>query len=132
MRVWKGNSNFTLESFITQHCAAHVSLQRCAQAVPHQIPNECTRVIHLTDAIQCSDVPLQAAIAHIKSQADDPDGMANNFEEAAAYLIQFCPVLKKRKATSSEGNYNVSSVAPLDGDGQLKKKKRDRIKANWM
>ena len=26
-RVWKGNSNFTLESFITQHRAAHVSLQ---------------------------------------------------------------------------------------------------------
>ena len=123
-RVWKGNSNFTLESFITQHRAAHVSLQRCAQAVPHQIPNERTRVIHLTDAIQCSDAPLQAAIAHIKSQSDDPGGMANNFEEAAAYLLQFCPVSKKRKATSSERNYNVSSVTPLDSDGQTNKKKK--------
>ena len=123
-RVWKGNSNFTLESFITQHRAAHVSLQRCAQAVPHQIPNERTRVIHLTDAIQCSDAPLQAAIAHIKSQSDDPGGMANNFEEAAAYLLQFCPVSKKRKTTSSERNYNVSSVTPLDSDGQTNKKKK--------
>ena len=34
-RVWKGTSNFTLESFITQHRAAHVSVERCAQSVPH-------------------------------------------------------------------------------------------------
>ena len=109
-RVWKGNSNFTLESFITQHRAAHVSLERCAQSVPHQIPNERTRVIHLMDAIQCGDAPLQAAIAHIKSQSDDPNGLGSNFEEAAAYLLQFCPVSKKRKAQSSDRTYNVSSV----------------------
>lgn len=41
-----------------QHLAAHVLLERCAQAVPHQIPNEQTRVIHLMDAIQYSNVPL--------------------------------------------------------------------------
>ena len=79
-----------LESFITQHRAAHISLERCSQAVPHQVPNERTRAIHLIDAIQCGDAALQAAIAHIKSQSDDPNGMGNNFEEAAAYLLQFC------------------------------------------
>jgi len=109
-RVWKGNTNFTLESFITQHRAAHVSLERCAEAVPHQVPNERTRVIHLMDAIQCSDAPLQAAIAHIKSQSTDPNGMGSNFEEAAAYLLQFCPVSKKRKSSSSDRTYNVSAV----------------------
>ena len=125
-RIWKGNSNFTLESFITQHRAAHVSLQRCAQAVPHQLPNERTRVIHLTDAIQCSDAPLQAAIAHIESQGDDPNSMANDFEEAAAYLLQFCPVSKKRK-TSGERTYNVSSVM-VDGKDDGKKRKINKGK----
>ena len=108
-RVWKGNSNFTLESFITQHRAAHVSLERCAQSVPHQLPNERTRVIHLMDAIQCSDASLQAAIAHIKSQSDDPDGMGNKFEDASAYLLQFCPVAKRSKS-SSTNTHNISSV----------------------
>ena len=121
-RVWKGTTNFTLESFITQHRAAHVSLERCAQSVPHQVPNERTRVIHLMDAIQSSDAPLQAAIAHIKSQSDDPNGLGNNFEEAAAYLLQFCPVSKKRKTSSSERTYNVSSVGVTTDDGKKKVK----------
>ena len=107
-RVWKGNTNFSLESFITQHRAAHVSLERCSQSVPHQLPNERTRVVHLLDAIQCSDAAMQAAIAHIKSQSEDPNGLGTNFEDAAAYLLQFCPVSKKRK--SSSVNQNISSV----------------------
>lgn len=127
-RVWKGNSNFTLESFITQHRAAHVSLQRCAQAVPHQLPNERTRVIHLMDAIQCSDAPLQAAIAHIKSQSNDPDGIGNDFEEAAAYLLQFCPVSKKRKTSGNERTYNVSSVTTETRDEPVKKRKVNKGK----
>ena len=105
-----------MESFITQHRAAHVSLERCAQSVPHQIPNERTRVIHLMDA------PLQAAIAHIKSQSNDPNGLGNNFEEAAAYLLQFCPVSKKRKAQSNDRTYNVSSVGLNANDSKKKSK----------
>ena len=128
-RVWKGNSNFTLESFITQHRAAHVSLQRCAQAVPHQLPNERTRVIHLMDAIQCSDAPLQAAIAHIKSQGDDPNSMGNDFEEAAAYLLQFCPVSKKRKTAGTDRTYNVSSVMTDSKDEGAKKRKVNKGKS---
>jgi hypothetical protein len=95
-RVWKGNSNFSLESFITQHRSAHVSLQRCAENIPHQLPNERTRVIHLLDAIQTTDASLQAALANIRS-TDTPEGMMNNFEDASAYLLQFDPVAKNRK-----------------------------------
>lgn len=74
------------------------------------------------DAIQSSDAPLQAAIAHIKSQSDDPNGLGNNFEEAAAYLLQFCPVSKKRKAQASDRTYNVSSVGMNNDDGKKKSK----------
>ena len=120
-RVWKGNTNFSLESFITQHRAAHVSLERCAQAVPLQVPNERTRVIHLLDAIQCDNASIQAAVAHVKSD-ETPGGLQSNFERAAAYLIQFDPVVKKRKALS-QGSHMISGVSH---DGGNSKKKQNR------
>ena len=116
-RLWKGNSNFSLESFITQHRSAHVSLQRCAEHVPHQLPNERTRVIHLIDAIQTNDAPLQAALARIKSD-DGADGMMTHFENASAYLLQFDPVAKKRKQGASHGRQQqVSGVNQNHDDG---------------
>lgn len=114
-RLWKGNSNFSLESFITQHRSAHVSLQRCAEHVPHQLPNERTRVIHLIDAIQTSDAPLQAALARIKSD-DGVDGMMNHFENASAYLLQFDPVAKKRKQGAGHGRQQQISGVNQDHD----------------
>ena len=64
----------------------------------------------MMDAIQCGNVPLQAAIAQIKSRSNDPNGIRNTFEEATAYLLHFCPVSKKRKTQSGDRNYNISSV----------------------
>jgi hypothetical protein len=121
-RLWKGNSNFSLESFITQHRSAHVSLQRCAEHVPHQLPNERTRVIHLIDAIQTSDAPLQAALARIKSD-DGVDGMMNHFENASAYLLQFDPVAKKRKQGAGHGRQQqISGVNQDHNDGGFEMK----------
>lgn len=117
-RVWKGNTNFSLESFITQHRAAHVSLERCAQAVPLQVPNERTRVTHLLDAIQCENASIQAAVAHVKSD-ETPNGLQSNFERAAAYLIQFDPVTKKRKALS-QGGHTISGVSQDTTDSKKK------------
>ena len=97
-------------------------LEQCAQSVPHQISNERTRIIHLIDAIQCGDASLQAAIAHIKSQSDNPEGPGSNFEEAAADLLQFCPVSKKRKAQPNDKTYNVSSVGFHGDEGRKKSK----------
>lgn len=110
-RIWKGNSNFSLEAFITQHRNAHVRMERCAEVIPHQLPNERTRVIHLLDAIQCHDTALQAALAHVASN-DQPGGMMERFEETAAYLLKFDPVAKKRK-TNASGNQmqQISSVS---------------------
>ena len=115
-RIWKGNSNFSLESFITQHRSAHVSLQRCAENIPHQLPNERTRVIHLLDAIQTTDASLQAALANIRSN-DAPEGMMNNFEDASAYLLQFDPVAKNRKQGGT-GRQQQISAQHQDDDEQ--------------
>ena len=124
-RVWKGNTTYSLESFVSQHRNAHVRLQRCAEQVPHQLPNARSRVIHLIDAIQCTDPALQAAIAHVKSN-DTPTGMMSDFEETAAYLLQFDPVSKKRPGNRTGGN-RQQQIAGVDqslvGDGQMKKNK---------
>ena len=55
MRMWKGQSNFTLERFIAQHRSAFVSMQAAAEHVTYQLPNEHSRVEYLLDAIQCND-----------------------------------------------------------------------------
>ena len=56
-RIWKGQSNFTLENLISQHRNAYVSMQACAE-VQYQLPNEHSRDGFLLEAIQCSDPRL--------------------------------------------------------------------------
>ena len=66
-RIWKGQSNFSLENFISQHRNAYVSMQASAEHVQYQLPNEHSRVGFLLEAIQCSAPGLQAAMASIKT-----------------------------------------------------------------
>ena len=49
--IWKGQSNFSLEHFISQHCNAYVSMSACAEHVQYQLPNEHSCVGFLIDAI---------------------------------------------------------------------------------
>ena len=93
-RVWKGQSNFSLENFISQHSNAYVSMQASAEHVQYQLPNEHTRVRFLLEAIQCSDAGLQAAMASIKTD-NGLEGMRNNFEATAAHLLPYDPLLKR-------------------------------------
>lgn len=107
-RLWKGQSNFTLEKFIAQHRNAYVSMVQCAQHVSFQLPNEHTRVGYLLDAIQTSDAGLQAAIAQIKTD-DAPMGKRNNFEDSASYLLPYDPVAKKRQVTGKRDHDSTIS-----------------------
>jgi hypothetical protein len=43
-RQWKGQSNFPLEKFVSQHRNAYVSMQQCSEHIAFQLPNEHTRV----------------------------------------------------------------------------------------
>ena len=108
-RVWKGQSNFSLESFISQHRNAFVSMQACAEHVQYQLPTEFTRVGYLLNAIKNSDPGLQAGMANVKSDTGD-DGMRNNFEAAAAYLLPYDPVAKKRAANGKSRGGQISST----------------------
>ena len=92
--VWKGQSNFSLEHFISQHHNAYVSMSACAEHVQYQLPNEHSRVGFLIDAIQCADAGLQAAMASVKMD-NGPNGLWNNFERAISHLLPYDPVAKK-------------------------------------
>ena len=111
-RLWKGQSNFTLDRFIAQHRNAFVMMQECANHVPFQLPNEFTRVTHLLDNIQCDDASLQAAMALVRNdRAVAPvPGKMNNFEDAAAFIIPHDPVAKKRRATQKRNQVTVASA----------------------
>ena len=83
--IWKGQSNFSLEHFISQHHNTYVSMLACAKHVQYQLPNEHSRVGFLIDAIQCADAGLQAAMASVKTDSG-PNGLRNNFEKAVSHL----------------------------------------------
>ena len=117
-RIWKGNSTFTLESFIMQHRTAHISMTRCAEHVPYQLPNERTRVTHLLNGIKSSDAELLSAMAVVKSD-DGPGGKMEQFEETAAYLIRFDPVSSKRqKSGTASRQHQVAGVEIKNGIGK--------------
>ena len=101
-----------------QHRAAHISMIRCASHVPYQLPNERTRVIHLLNGIKSSDAELLSALAVVKSD-DGPNGKMENFEETAAYLIQFDLVSAKRRKTGASGRQQqISSIEIKNGVGK--------------
>ena len=107
-RIWKGQSYFSLQNFISQHRNAYVSMQASAEHVQYQLPNEHSRVGFLLQAIQCSDPGLQAAMASIKTD-NGPEGMRSNYEATAAHLLPYDPVAKKRSNGQKRGSEQISS-----------------------
>ena len=108
-RIRKGQSNCSLENFISQHRNVYVSMQASTEYVQYQLPNEHSRVGFLLEAIQCSDPGLQAAMASIKTD-NGLEGMRNNFEATAAHLLPYDPVAKKRSSGQKRGSTQISSV----------------------
>jgi hypothetical protein len=117
-RVWKGNTNFLLESFISQHRNAFVSIQACAEQVQYQLPNEHLRVGFLLEGIQCADAGLQAAMASVKTD-NGPNGLRNDFEATTAHLLPYDPVAKKRTAGTKRGAATISSAEAEDSSGEV-------------
>jgi hypothetical protein len=68
---------------------------------------EFTRVQHMLQAIQCADPGLQAAMALVRA---NKDGMMNDFEAAASYLLPYDTVAKKRK-TQQGNKRNIADIS---------------------
>ena len=84
-------------------------MQANAEHVQYQLPNEHSRVGFLLEVIQCSDPGLQDAKASIKTD-NGLEGMRNNFEAAAAHLLPYDPVAKKRSSGQKRGSAQITSV----------------------
>ena len=69
---WKGSSNFPLESLCAKHRHANEQLRAAvANGVHHQLPTGFPSVGYLFDVIEYDDPQLQAAMAQVRSDADD-------------------------------------------------------------
>ena len=104
-KKWDGTTSFTLQSHIERCRSAFVELETASQHVAHQLPNARTRVQKLLDSIEdCTDSKVAARHAAI---SDESNGMSEDFEKAAAYLLPVCPVAKrignKRKSAQISG-----------------------------
>ena len=72
-------------------------MQQCAEHIAYQLPNKLTRVGYLLEGIQCSDPGFQAAMASVWTD-DGVNRMRSDFEKAAAHLLPYDPVARKRTA----------------------------------
>ena len=111
---WRGQAAFTLERFVQRHRNAFVSMQACAEHIEYQLPIEHTRVTYLLDAIECSDAPLQAAMALVE-QDSGPQGARNSFEKAAATILPKDPVVKRRLTAAKRPAGDISATVASAG-----------------
>ena len=117
-RQWKGQLNFPLEGFITQHQNGFVSMQQCTDHVEYQLLNEHTQVGYLLEGIVCPDAGLKAAMASIQTD-DGADGMRNNFKAAAAHILPYNPVTKKTATAGSKCTAAQISLAEVGDVGEI-------------
>ncbi len=113
-RLWKGQSNFTLDKFIAQHRNAFVSMHAASEHVTYQLPNEHSRVGFLLSTMHNGDAGLQAAMASIKTD-QSATGMRNDFEAAASHLLPYDPVQKKRTDRTG-GKRDSADISDITGD----------------
>ena len=116
-RKFTGTSNITLEAFLGQHRSTYVTLERCAENINCQLPDERSRVQFLLDNIQAEDSNVKAALSSIRLD-DTPNGMRNNFEAAVAFLLPTDPVEKKK----SKSKRPIAEVSAADGEENPAKK----------
>ena len=85
-------------------------MTQASEHVPHQLPNDHTRVSWLLDGITCKDPTLLAGKAAVQNDTQQ----RSSFEDAAAYLVQFCPVAKSR--TQNPRKRGAASISGVNGD----------------
>ena len=118
-RKWTGTANITL----ARHCAKsrehYIKMVEASEHVPHECPNERTRVGWLLASITCMDPQVLAACAVVRQDEADK---RKDFENAVAYLVPACPVQKKNQQKGKAlPQADISAVgAGKGGDGGRK------------
>ena len=89
-RQFTGQGGQGLQSFIGQHRASFHTLQRCADHIQLEIPNDRRRVGWLIDNIkECPDKDVSVSLAAIPL---DDEAAGSDFERAVAFLLPTDPV----------------------------------------
>ena len=125
-----GGGQMTLEDYLSRFRQHFVSIQLCAQHVTVAVPTPHSLVGYLLDNIECSDADVKAALAAIKLD-DGVDGMRNDFERAAAFLLPVDPVAKKSKMKKKRGIAQLSSTVADDDSKKRKKVSWKKGKPTW-
>ena len=120
-------SNFSLESFVSRHHNAYVSMQACAKHIQYQLQNDHLRVGFLLEAIQCLDHGLQVAMANTKTK-NGPNGMHNNFEDAAAHLVPLTENAKTHQLGGFEGGDKPVLIVLLSSEISIKQQQKINLK----
>ena len=88
-RKFTGQGNQGLHSFTSQHRASFHMLQRCADHMELELPNDRTQVGWMLEATKdCPDKDVAAALAAIRID-DGVNGMRQDFERTVAFLLPF-------------------------------------------
>ena len=86
--IWRGQFNFSLEKFISQHHNAFVLMQQCAQHVSYQLLNEYACIGYILNGIETLDAFLRAAMAQISLMTLHPMDCVITLKELPPY---YCP-----------------------------------------
>ena len=111
---WNGRT-YPLEQHISNHRQACDDLTDAATHIGNQIPDQAQRVEYLLDSITSQDASLQAGIGNIRA---DSQGMRQNFEAAAAHILEVDPYRKNSRQNTGGGNRaNISDARFTAGRG---------------
>ena len=110
-KIWKGNTNHSLERFMEKHSSAYITLQQCAEHVTYQIPHDRTRVKYLIDAINCNEPGVVAALSCLRLD-DGVNGMRNNFDATVTFLLPTDPIQIKQKSAGDKRP--ISEIASVE------------------
>jgi hypothetical protein len=119
---WSGTVNVTLAQHMGKHCQAYITLTKCTEHIPVNVPNEHSWITYLMELINLVNPTILAAFTAVCQ--DEQDKMIN-FESAFAYLVVICPVeakLAKRGKVTFQAGISGAEASTAPGLGGNTKK----------
>ena len=63
---WSGTTNVTLAKHMGMHHQAFITMTECAEHIPVDVPNYYSRVTHVMESIQSTDLTVLTALAAVR------------------------------------------------------------------
>jgi hypothetical protein len=104
-KVLSGNTPTTLAQHMGMHRHARITLTKCAEHIPVDVPNDHARVTYLMDLLKTVDPTVLAAIAAV---CQDEADKRVNFKITFAYFVPVCPVTAKTAKKTGKVAFDTS------------------------